>query len=183
MTHLAMIVLTWMVSLQDPSNPGFVMTPAWAASYPETAQEFADAATKNPIAELGVEGTAALLTIWSQHESRFKRDAKGDNGSSLGLLQVSRFWEKGYGLDVAGALKLMHKSFEICKGAGKPVLERMGWYAQGSSGCEKRLLMSRWRMTEAERFAKTGEMKPAIYKFRAPRPAVDWWTMVGGVGM
>ena len=42
MSHLARLVLVWMVHLQDPN--GWGITPEWAASYPETAQEIADAA-------------------------------------------------------------------------------------------------------------------------------------------
>ena len=149
MSHLACLVLVWMVHLQDPN--GWGITPEWAASYPETAQEIADAAEAAPL--LGdVDRTASLMTVWAFRESRFNRRALGDGGGSVGLFQVGRFWGD---TSTAGALRLMHESFRVC--AKRPLAERMSWYAAGGSGCERRNELSRSRMLAAKALAAVVE--------------------------
>jgi len=145
MNHLARLVLVWMVHLQSPN--GWGISPEWAASYPETAEEIAAAAEADPL--LGdAKYTASLLTYWSLQESHFKRDAVGDHGGSFGLMQVGKFWGD---TSIAGALKLMHDSFRIC--AKRPLAERAAWYAAGGTGCERRLGLSRSRMLAAKALA------------------------------
>jgi hypothetical protein len=146
MSHLAKLVLVWMVHLQDPN--GWGITPEWAASYPETAQEIADEAEANPLLH-DAKQTASLLTEWSFHESHFNRDAVGDGGGSLGLMQVGRFWGDS---SMRKALALMHESFRVC--AKRPLAERAAWYAAGGSGCDRRLGLSRSRMLAAKALAE-----------------------------
>lgn len=164
LTPLAMQVLRWMVALQNPSDPNLQITPEVAAEYPAIAQEIADAAEANPLLGAPRE-TAALITEWAQHESRFKRVPCGpkwdcDAGSSLGLLQVSQFWiRRGYVPDasVASALRLMHESFRVCK--SRPLAERMAWYAAGGATCDRRLELSRTRMRAAKALANDSQAR------------------------
>jgi len=139
-TSLGMAVLVLMVGLQDPN--GWGISPEWAASYPQTAQEIADAAEESPLLR-DVEATAALLVIMGYRESRFDRWAEGDAGAAVGLFQVHRAW----GDETArGALRLLHESFRVCR--ERPLTERLGWYAAGGKGCDRRLELSRSRMAE-----------------------------------
>jgi hypothetical protein len=155
MTTLAMTVLVWMVRLQNPSDPSLHISPAWAASYPETAQQIADAAERDPLFG-DPRMTASVLTVFAFRESRFDaspcaRDPRWDcdGGASLGIWQTWRGW----GEPVAEtALRVMHKSFEVC--ARYPFAERLSWYAAGSKGgCEARRELSRSRMLAAKRLA------------------------------
>jgi hypothetical protein len=156
-TPLALVVLGWMVQLQDPNALALrgIMTPKWAASYPQKAQEIADAAEKDPIGKSS-RYTAALLTWTAYQESRFddrpcerQKRYDCDGGASVGMFQT---W-KGWGLPTAEtSLRLMHKSFEICE--KRPFDERLAWYAAGGAGCDRRLELSRSRMHAAARLAK-----------------------------
>jgi hypothetical protein len=154
MTNLAMTVLVWMVRLQNPNDPALHITPEWAASYPATAQEIADAAEANPIAG-SVRMTAAVLTVFAFQESRFELDPcerdpryDCDGGASLGRWQTWRGWGDP---TAETALRVMHKSFEVC--AKHPFAERLAWYAAGGKDCERRLELSRSRMLAAKRLA------------------------------
>jgi hypothetical protein len=157
LTHwslLASKVLVWMVTLQPVTTPG--LNPAWVASYPETALEIADEAEENPlpVGDGAAVFTASLLTTWALRESHFRRDALGDAGTSVGLLQVSNAWPD---TSVHGALKLFHESFHIC--SSHPLDERAAWYAAGGVGCTKRLELSRSRMHAAARLAKSSSVR------------------------
>lgn len=155
MTNLAMTVLVWMVRLQNPNDPNLHITPEWAASYPETAQEIADAAEADPIAK-DPRLTAATLTYFAFKESNFladpcHRDARWncDAGASLGKWQTWRGWGDP---TAETALKVMHKSFEVC--AKYPFAERLSWYAAGNKGgCESRRELSRSRLLAAKALA------------------------------
>lgn len=151
MSALAALVLVWMVRLQDPNGLG--VDPGLAASYPETAEEIADASARDPL--LGdARHTAALLAVWAYHESRFRREALGDSGASRGLLQVSRVWGEP---SVAKALEIMHLSFKICR--EHLLKERAAWYASGGSAtCDRRLELSRSRMSAAAKLLR--DVKP-----------------------
>jgi hypothetical protein len=156
MTKLAMIVLVWMTRLQNPNDPNLHITPEWAASYPETAQRIADAAERDPIAR-SPRMTAAVLTVYGWHESRFdpnpcERDPRWDcdGGASLGVWQTWRGWGDP---TAETALRVMHKSFEVC--AAYPFDDRLSWYAAGSKGgCKARRELSRSRMLSAKRLAE-----------------------------
>lgn len=156
MTKLAMVVLAWMVHLQNPNDKALkdIMTPSWAASYVDTAQEIADAAERDPL-DRDARATAALLTITAYQESRFDRDPCArqkrydcDGGVSRGVFQLWRGWGEP---TAENALRVMHKSFEIC--AKKQFDERLAWYAAGKLGCENRVELSRYRMHQAKRLA------------------------------
>jgi hypothetical protein len=156
MTPLAMTVLAWMVYLQNPNDPNLHITPEWAASYPETAQEIADAAERDPIAK-NVRLTASTLTYFAFKESNFlnnpcDRDPRWDcdGGASLGKWQTWRGWGDP---TAETALRVMHKSFEICE--KYPFAERLSWYAAGSKGgCEARRELSRVRLLAAKKLAE-----------------------------
>jgi hypothetical protein len=158
MSPLARIVLVWMVRLQNPNDPALagVVTPEWAASYPETAEEIAEAAERDPIGG-SARMTAALLTVTAFRESRFRDEPcthkyTCDQGASIGKFQT---W-KGWGPPTADtALSLMHKSFEVCR--DRPFADRLGWYLQGGSGCDRRLEMSRSRIIAAKSLSGTDE--------------------------
>jgi hypothetical protein len=151
MTKLAMTVLLWMVKLQDPN--GWGVTPEWAASYPATAQEIADAAEANPIGH-DPRYTAALLTYTAHQESRFdpnpcarQKKYDCDHGASLGRFQTWRGWGEP---TAETSLRVMHKSFEICEKS--PFADRLAWYLAGRD-CEQRAEMSRHRMHQAKLLA------------------------------
>lgn len=141
-----MWVLVAMVRLQDPNSYG--ISPAWAASYIETAEEIAEAATEAPLSN-DRRRTAALLVVMAYRESRFNRLALGDGGASVGLFQINRGWGVA---SARGALSLIHASFDMCR--ERPFAERLGWYMWGRSGCDHRLEKSAARMHEAARLAK-----------------------------
>jgi hypothetical protein len=159
LSPLAAQVLVWMTSIQDPSDPNLHISPAWAASYPETAQEIADAAEANPIAK-NVRMTAATLTVFAYQESRFDaapctRDPRYDcdGGASLGKWQTWRGWGDP---TAETALRVMHKSFEVCDKS--PFAERLSWYAVGSKGgCDSQRgrELSRYRLHMAKALADT----------------------------
>ena len=155
MTNLAAIVLVWMVRLQNPNDPALHITPEWAASYPETAQEIADAAEKDPLFR-DPKMTAALSTIYALQESHFNPDPCSvdprwdcDGGASLGKWQTWRGWGDP---TAETSLRVMHKSFEVC--AKFPFAERLSWYAVGSKGgcaSEHGRELSSYRMRLAKR--------------------------------
>jgi hypothetical protein len=157
---LAVQVLRWMVQLQSPNGPG--ITPEWAASYVETAQEIADAAEDNPLVSRthdSILNTASLITYWTFKESHFHRNPCGpkwdcDHGTSVGLMQVSRVWlSRGYDDSIASALRLMHVSFEVC--SKQPLEFRASWYARGKTGCEEGHGLSQSRMRAAKELTRS----------------------------
>jgi hypothetical protein len=155
MSTLASLVLVWLVTLQNPNDPALagIMTPEWAASYVDTAQEIAAAAERAPFRRGDVEYpefTAAILVVNAYRESHFNphpctKTWNCDGGASLGKFQLWRGW-KDESADMA--LWLMHKSLVVC--SKRPVSERLGWYLRGGSGCENRLEMSDSRMRAAK---------------------------------
>jgi hypothetical protein len=145
-SNLAALVLTWMVTLEPPSTPGH--TPEQIAAWPDIAAEIADSAELAPLGH-SPRWTAAVLTVWAWHESRFRRSVTGDKGKSLGLLQTWRGWGEP---SVALSLGLMHESFRVC--ADRPMEERFAWYAAGRDGCSRRRGLSRSRVGEAERLMR-----------------------------
>jgi len=150
MTHLAALVLVWMVHLQNPN----LLTPEWAASYIETAQEIANASEVRPLS-VGPTMTAAILTITAFRESHFNPNPctekwDCDHGASLGRWQT---WHKWGPPTAETALWVMEKSFEICR--HHPLDERLSWYAAGNSGCERRNELSRARMRAAKELVES----------------------------
>jgi len=114
------VVWHWMAALV-PSAP-------WVDTYPQTARAIVDACDNDM-------RCAAVLTAIAYHESRFKADAVGDHGQSLGLFQVSKHWNPGDTPEEQArvAAQLVRRSFAVCR--GKPLEERLGWYASGGLSC------------------------------------------------
>lgn len=138
----------------------------WEDTLPQTAEAIANAADTDPLGAISghpnVPLTSAILTVMAWHESRFKPDEVGDSGSSWGMFQVS---PPTAGLDwnTAGdlllpdraaslALEVIHTSFSVCR--NQPFEFRLGWYAAGGSGCERRLELSESRMRMAEKLVR-----------------------------
>lgn len=149
MTRLAYWVLLVMIHLQDPNSKALkgIMTPEWAASYPVTAQEIADEAERDPLLK-APQHTAAIMVVTAYQESRFDehpcsrlKEYDCDGGAVWGKWQTWKHWGPP---TAETAAKLLHDSFRIC--AKHPLEERLGWYAAGGAGCEKRLDLSRYRM-------------------------------------
>jgi hypothetical protein len=117
----------------------------WAETYPLTAAAIADASVRGPLfkGEDGPKKTAALLTAWAYHESRFDPKALGDHGTALGLWQIHHSTVPDVPRDnlfdaaeaAIVARNLMHQSFRIC--SSFPLEERGGWYAAGGEGCQE----------------------------------------------
>jgi transglycosylase-like protein with SLT domain len=176
-------VLATMFSLQpayDEKRCWWGVT--WTDTYEATAEAFVREAYDHPLPitvtdrrqvdRWALEGvspvvfTAALELVWAAKESRFKPDAVGDRGSSLGVLQVSSFWARSAKRDpedlldvevaVPVAVVLFHTSFEVCR--DKPFDYRMSWYAAGGSGCDRGQRsheISTARINRAIRLART----------------------------
>jgi hypothetical protein len=145
MSTLAILVLSWMVALQNPNDPTLRVRPEVAQSYPSTAQEIAAAAAANPLPGATPAQTARLLVVMAQGEGRFDPAAIGDSGASLGMFQVSRHWGDS---SAANALRLMRISFQVCK--KRSISDRLGWYMFGGVGCDHRLGLSRYRFELAK---------------------------------
>jgi hypothetical protein len=102
--------------------------------------------------------TAALDVVMSWHESRFNPQTLHDHGAGYGLFGTHEATlGRPVPLDVAGQVAAWHElvriSFRIC--SERPLDERLGWYAAGGNGCERRLALSRSRVWEAQRLLKS----------------------------
>ncbi len=128
-------ILALMVSLQPVDR-----TP-WADTFAETALAVDQVVRDEPPLFKGVDGrqrTAALLVSLAWFESRFRGDAEGDHGQSLGLYQISRAHAPrqellGAASATRRALALIRTSQRVC--AARPLEEQLGWYASGGSSC------------------------------------------------
>lgn len=160
MVALTMTVSTsWVLSLVVGLQPHA----AWSNTYPRTAEAIARQATLHPVFQGsdGPERSAALLVAIARYESNFRIDAGGDcdlsdpktglcakghekTASSLGLFQINKSNFVWLGVtreqmttdpdvQAATALRVIQQSFKNC--AGKPLIERLGWYHYGHEGC------------------------------------------------
>jgi hypothetical protein len=130
----------------------------WRDTLPETAQAIATVADARPLPGSDARQTAAVLVVMAFRESAFQLDAVGDGGAARGLWQVhagtlghpvatdaeAQAWD---------ALGLLDTSWRIC--SKHPLADRIGWYAAGGVGCERRLGLSRFRMSEVARLLRT----------------------------
>lgn len=146
MSILASVVLGFLFILR-PVEP-------WDGLYVNEARAIAHAAEMNPLPGEGKLATAAILTVMAYQESRLDPTAMHDNGAGYGLFGTHMATsgatkEELQDLDRSAsiALRLIHTSFHICR--RHPVKERLGWYAAGGIGCDRRLDLSRYRMTMA----------------------------------
>lgn len=108
------------------------------------AEAIAAAAEERPLAGDPHKMGAVLVAIaWA--ESRYKLDAVGDGGQSLGPWQLSKAWHPPPDLEGQAKLaaSLVDRSWSICK--SRPLVERLGWYTQGGNGC-RGIAASRWRV-------------------------------------
>jgi hypothetical protein len=160
-------VLLWMTRLLAPTLAHGASDDGthhrWAESYPNVAAAIADASFREPMfkGEDGARRTAAMLTAWAFHESRFDPKAVGDHKTAFGLYQIHASTIPAVPKDdlfdpekaTRAARELMLQSFRIC--SSFPLEERGGWYASGGEGCkEPGRKASRVRMTLALRIAK-----------------------------
>jgi len=154
-------MVTWILMLMTAlrlTEPGPEVD--WSSTYEDTANGIAAAAHADPLPG-GEEFTGALLTVQAWQESRFKPTEVHDHGAGHGEwgvhLETSRDIEGCKTVEdledpargAVCALRLMHTSFRICK--QHPVVERLAWFAFGSSGCEHRLDLSRYRVGLAKK--------------------------------
>src|SRR6516225_3823323 len=136
------VILAWMLSLLTGNVP-------WKNELPRIAEAIAVASEGD-----GIE--AAILVSLAWHESRFKIDAIGDHGQSVGLYQISRsnlivpanLVLHDPLLATLEARRLIAQSWRICR--YQKIEYRLGWYAAGGDGC-KGLQASERRMILAKR--------------------------------
>lgn len=128
--------LAIMTHLQPPAE-----TP-WADTYPETAYAIVDAAVDEPMfpGPDGIERTIAFDLSVAWFESRFRPDALGDGGASVGLFQIAKTFAPAETLLAPPsaahlAQRLFLQSFRICRSAGRARAEGLAWYADGGVGC------------------------------------------------
>jgi hypothetical protein len=122
----------------------------WKDTYAETAKAIAEVSHTNPLfeGEKGEQKTAALFVSLAWYESRFNPKAIGDHGKSFGLYQ-----QQGHGeisdsrVATEVAYNQIKTSFRVCN--GKPIEDRLGWYAAGGPTCDYGLRESRHRMLKA----------------------------------
>jgi hypothetical protein len=165
-------LVAWILSTMFTLQPAYDARSCWwgvkwTDTYEHTAERFAQAAYDDPLKTRAVDGssegdvvfTAALEVVWAARESRFKPDAVGDSGASIGILQVNprtAGTSREVLLDVDQAIPiavgLFHFSFRACR--DRPVEERMGQYIWGRD-CEHRLDVSRARVERARTIART----------------------------
>lgn len=135
----------------------------WAASYDEVAKAIADESNEHPVfsGDDGSRKTAALLVAIAYYESRFRPDAVGDHGRSLGLFQIQPATvssESPFSLTTPReaarvALKLVRTSFHVCR--SEALEEQLGWYAAGGNECkEAGRKKSVWRFHLAARILR-----------------------------
>lgn len=154
---LEQLVLVWINKLMEPERAGVT----WGDTYTTTAHEIAEVSETSPLfaGEDGPTRTASVLTSNYYYESRFNPTAIGDHGHSFGLGQISdgNFgWLgitregllKSTRLQVETSLRLVKMSFKYC--GGKPIEEKLGWYASGGMTCG-RAANSRMKMGLAKR--------------------------------
>lgn len=144
------------------ARKGQAGSPPWVAEYPEHAAAIARVSNENPLfrGEDGPARTAAWLVSVGRFESGFRREAAGDSPclakdasgactrrgkpTSFCAMQVSNGNFAGLGvteesivksLDVCygAGLRMMHDSMRVC--SGRPLNERLAWYAAGGNGC------------------------------------------------
>lgn len=156
-------VLAVMMKLQ-PTAPREVL-----ATYGETSEAIADAATRDPLfsGEDGAIRTASVLLAIAFYESHFIPTAIGDHGRSFGLFQINatNFPNlTGNALlsprDAAPiAIKLIRTSLRNC--GEFPWNERLGWYAAGRGQCrEAGRKASKPRMFLADKIFKERDSFP-----------------------
>lgn len=114
MHALTLWIYTLVSSLAVAEGP----LPPWAMGYGALAASIARAAEARPLpGEHGVDRMAALLVAIAYRESRFRADAVGDGGASLGPFQVSRAWVRPTS-DLNGeadlAARLVLDSWRVC---------------------------------------------------------------------
>ena len=140
-------VLVLLVALGAPER----VTPP-----PELAEAIAAAAEGAPLpGAQGVERMAAILSVTAWREGRFKLDAIGDGGQSVGAFQISRYWRPGVTVDEQArkAAWLVAESFRVC--AARPLSARLAWYLKGGAGCAAAgEEASGWRLGQAARLLR-----------------------------
>lgn len=129
----------------------------WADQLPLEAEAIATQASEHPLPGVTPAFTAALDTVMGWHESRFNPWAEHDHGAGFGLFgthaaTLGRQVPADLGGQVGALHELMTTSFTICR--ERPLEERIGWYAAGGEGCERRLGLSRARVWEAQRLLR-----------------------------
>ncbi len=130
----------------------------WSATYETTADAIATRCQDARVDGGGADWCAALAVTMAFHESRFNPDASHDSGAGAGLFgthaaTLGRPVPQEQEGQVDAFLQLFHTSAKIC--AARPLGDRLGWYAAGGSGCERRLELSRFRMHQAARLLKS----------------------------
>lgn len=146
-------ILSLMVSLQPVDR-----TP-WADTFASTALAIDQVVLEEEPLYRGPDGkerTAALLVSLAWFESRFRVDAVGDHGQSIGLYQVSKAHAPreellGAASATRVALGLIRESQRVC--AGRALPEQLGWYASGGRACGG-LAKSRHRMGLAAKLVR-----------------------------
>lgn len=130
----------------------------WLDFLPVEAEAIAEEASARALPGVSRELTASIYVVMGWHESRFNPRASHDQGAGYGLFgtheaTLGRPVPEDVVGQVTAAHDLLAQSFAICR--ARPVSERLGWYAAGGDGCERRLGLSRARVWEAERLLRT----------------------------
>ena len=160
------ITATWVFALMTAIRVLFGEAPAdWSDTYGETAVAVAKGCESAPLSGGGSDWCAVLLVEQAWHESRFNARASHDHGAGFGLfgMQAGTLGRR-VPEDVAGQVMaeigLLQTSFRIC--ARHPLDERLGWYAAGGNGCERRLELSKYRMHEAARLLRAHPVEVVV---------------------
>ena len=152
------ILYLWVAALMTAVRIDHGEAPApWAESYMDTAVAIADRCADNFVPGGKWKWCVAIAVEMSWQESRFNPQAEHDSGAGLGLFgthasTLGRPVPKDQAGQVDAFLSLLETSFRICR--KHPIEERLGWYAAGGEGCERRLELSRSRMHEASRLLR-----------------------------
>jgi hypothetical protein len=133
----------------------------WADTYTPTAAAIATKCESAPLPGGGKDWCAMLLVEMSWHESRFNQDVSHDGGHGYGLFgtqagTLGRPVPADPEGQVDAAIELLKTSWRIC--AKHPLEERLGWYAAGGTGCERRLELSVFRMHEAAKILRANPL-------------------------
>ena len=129
----------------------------WIDFLPVEAEAIAEDAAAHPYPGASPALSAALDVVMGWHESRFNPRAEHDHGAGYGLFGThAATLGRQVPEDVVGQVGALHElmttSFTICR--DRPLEERLGWYAAGGDGCERRLGLSRGRVWEAQRLLR-----------------------------
>ena len=168
-THLVALALTLILAAFSDHKEAL---PPWQQQFGEVAGAIAGQCRNAPLAGFTAEECVGILVEISHQESRVNVAAEHDGRAGLGLYGLHHA-TLGHRVptDAEGqteaAMTVLRQSFAICRAQDRSA--RLGWYMAGGRGCDKRLGLSRYRVSEALRLLRRHSLG-AVASHVAPVP-------------